>query len=641
MEIKPRKSMLRLAPAAAGFTLAGILPLLVAAQAQAVEFSFAEEEVTGALDTTVSYGQLWRVKGQTEDSINGNDGNRNFDTGLVSEVYKITSELSANYKNYGAFVRGTAHYDTQIMDKRSDYYDNNNPSQPSQAYPNDNYWTDDTRHIAGRSGEILDAYVYGDWDVANMPLNIKAGKQVFNWGESLFYRGGISASNPVDAAAFRLPGSELKEVLVPTMAVGFNLGVTEDFSVEGYVQTEWQETAQDPVGTFYSTDDLFSPGAQTAYDNFAGTGLDTLMPLYASGVMIGAGGLVGNNFIYPYNTADNSIMRVASIGDDIEARDGGQWGFNMKYVVEEWNSTEFGLYFLNYHTKEPNINANFGGYTVKPGALGCGIGPAGCAGLFTIDLLGSTTAQREYVEDVRLYGLSFSTTVEETSVFGELAYRPNMPIGVSTSDDILADTTQQAVLINGAVPGLVLGGNAQIGGQTVNLASNYSNYTRVEMFNASLGTIHNFGPSLGFDSLFTVAEVAAEAYRADSLQYTAWDGTNRYYSSAQNAEYIDVSNNRDNQINRNAYGYTLVAQGTWNDVFAGVNLSPYVAWSHDVEGNSHQAGQFVENNKAYTLGLEAIYLNSLQAEIAYTDFFGSDNGLTDRDNIGLNVKYSF
>ncbi len=37
MQIKPRKSLLRLAPAAAGFTLAGMLPLLMAAQAHALD----------------------------------------------------------------------------------------------------------------------------------------------------------------------------------------------------------------------------------------------------------------------------------------------------------------------------------------------------------------------------------------------------------------------------------------------------------------------------------------------------------------------------------------------------------------------------------------------------------------------------
>ena len=217
MAIPLRKSPLCLAPAKAGFALAGLIPLVLALPAGAVEFSFVDGEVTGSLDTTLSYGQLYRVQGQdkTNDDTNGNDGNRNFDTGLVSEVFKITSDLEANYQNYGLFVRGTAFYDTQIMDKRND----NDDYRPSQSYPNNPYFTDETRESAGTNAEILDAYVYGNWDVGSMPLTVKVGRQVFNWGEGLFYRGGVNTTNPLDAAKFRLPGSELKEVLVPVEAL--------------------------------------------------------------------------------------------------------------------------------------------------------------------------------------------------------------------------------------------------------------------------------------------------------------------------------------------------------------------------------------------------------------------------------------
>lgn len=258
MEIKSRKPVLRFAPAKAGFAFAGVLPLLVAVQAQAVEFSFADNEITGSIDTTVSYGQLWRVQGQdkSNNDINTNDGNRNFDTGLVSEVFKITTDLEASYQNYGVFVRGTAFYDTQIMDKRNDYYDANTPAQPSQSYPRDNTFSRETRHKAGRDAQILDAYVYGNWDIGDMPVSGRFGKQVFNWGEGLFYRGGINTTNPVDAAKFRLPGSEVKEVLVPVEALSFNIGLTDNLSMETFYQFNWKETAVDPVGTYFSETDL-------------------------------------------------------------------------------------------------------------------------------------------------------------------------------------------------------------------------------------------------------------------------------------------------------------------------------------------------------------------------------------------------
>ncbi|PAV49573.1 glycine/betaine transmethylase [Pseudomonas sp. HAR-UPW-AIA-41] len=683
MEIKCRKPMLGLAPIKAGFALAGVLPLLVAAHANAVEFSFAEGEVNGSIDTTVSYGQLWRVQGQdkTNNDINGNDGNRNFDTGLVSEVYKVTSDLEVTYQNYGAFVRGTAFYDTQIMDKRNDYYDANTPVQPSQNYPNDDSFTYETRHKAGRNAEILDAYVYGNWDVADMPVGARLGRQVFNWGEGIFYRGGVNTTNPVDAAKFRLPGSELKEVLVPVEALSFNLGLTDNLSMETFYQFNWKETAIDPVGTYFSETDLFADGGNTAYNQSGslagllspgaaffsgvpnpGVNNTSLYNMLAYGgfsgitgaVAPGTGGLQGSQF------ANGNAFNVADIGTDINAKNDGQFGVSFKYVMEELNSTEFGAYFVNYHSKEPYINADintaYDGITgleynalVTNGNVVAAAGGGGlaaqqrvAAGLLAVDVANQVGARREYVEDIRTYGLSFNTTLDETSVFGELAYRPNLPIGIATTNDLLGQLLGQATQV-------ALGQNVSVGGQSVGLNGNrtLSNYERVEAFNTSIGAIQNFGTALSFDSLFGVAELASEHVRGSDLQYMGLNAStgrveNLYYAGRANGSYAS-GYDRDDQINKNAYGYTLLLQGTWNDVYAGVNFSPFVVYKDDFEGNSHQTGNFIEGRKAYTLGLRASYMNALEAELQYTEFYGAgqNNNTRDRDNVGLNVKYSF
>ncbi|RRV26813.1 DUF1302 domain-containing protein [Pseudomonas sp. o96-267] len=677
MEIKSRKPVLRFAPAKAGFAFAGVLPLLVAAQAQAVEFSFADNEITGSIDTTISYGQLWRVQGQdkTNNDINTNDGNRNFDTGLVSEVFKITTDLEASYQNYGVFVRGTAFYDTQIMDKRNDYYDANTPAQPSQSYPRDNTFTRETRHKAGRDAQILDAYVYGNWDVANMPVSGRFGKQVFNWGEGLFYRGGVNTTNPVDAAKFRLPGSEVKEVLVPVEALSFNIGLTDNLSMETFYQFNWKETAIDPVGTYFSETDLFAEGGNTAYNQsgalagllspnaaffdaspLAGGQNTSLYNLLAYGgfsgvtgaVTPGAAGLGGSAF------ATGDAFKVANIGTDLNAKNDGQFGVAFRYIAEELNSTEFGFYFVNYHSKEPyiyaDINAAYDGLTMAEygallanGNVAAAAAAAGsnaqtvAGGLLAVDVANQINARREYVEDIRMYGMSFNSTIGETSVFGELSYRPNMPIGVAATNDLLGQVLGQATQI-------ALGQNVSVGGQLVGLNSTRSlhNYERVEAFNSSLGAIHNFGNVLSFDSLFGVAELASEHIRGSDLKYVDYQGNSRYYAGRPNNSYIS-GYDRDDQINKNAYGYTLVLSGTWNDVYAGVNLSPFAVFKHDFEGNSHQTGNFIEGRKAYTVGMRASYLNSLEAELQYTEFYGAgqNNGARDRDNIGLNVKYSF
>ena len=659
MEIKSRKPVLRFAPAKAGFAFVGLLPLLVAAHAQAVEFSFADDEISGSIDTTVSYGQLWRVQGQdkTNNDINTNDGNRNFNTGLVSEVFKITTDMEVTYQNYGAFVRGTAFYDTQIMDKRNDYYDTSLAYQPSQNVPKDDSFTRGTRHSAGRNAEILDAYVYGNWDVADMPVGVRFGKQVFNWGEGLFYRGGVNTTNPVDAGKFRLPGAEVKEVLVPVEALSFSVGLTDSLSMDAFYQFNWKESAIDPVGTYFSETDLFGEGGNTAYNNFAGTALAGAITAYR-GLAAAAPLFAPTNGLYAngVNTSFGSILKVADVTEDINAKNDGQYGLSFKYIAEELNSTEFGAYLVNYHAKEPTIYADLNGYQGVniPALIGtaqvqglCGGGGASLAcqqvagGLATVDILGATQAKREYAEDIRMYGFSFNTTLNETSVFGELAYRPNLPVGIAATNDLLGDLVLQgASLANNAGGGL---GSGLISGQQINRNGSVSNSRRVEAFNASIGAIHNFGNVLSFDSLFGVAELASEHLRGDSLKYRAVNGERCIAGRANTSYSTDAAMAKQDCASRDAYGYTLLLSGTWNDVYAGVNLSPFGVFKHDFQGNGHQTGNFIEDRKAYTVGLRASYLNSLEAELQYTEFMGAgqSNSGRDRDNIGVNVKYSF
>lgn len=643
---------IRLAPVAAGFTLASILAL---APVHALEFELMDGEVTGALDTTISYGALWRVQGQdrNNDDINGNDGNRNFDTGLVSQVYKITSDLSLEYENYGAFVRGTAYYDTEFWGSNNYGKESWQGSQPSQAGMNgtrpDNRFLDDAKSISGKNAEILDAYVYGSWDIGEMPLDVRFGKQVLSWGEGLFYRNGINTTNPLDAAKFRLPGSELKEALVPVETLAMSLGLTDNLSMEAFYQFNYRRTEIDPVGTFFSETDLFAEGGHTAYNDFAGTALAAGIDAYAAsaaaiGGLAPAIGITGNTEVY----ADTDISKVASIGGDINPSDDGQFGVSFRYIAENLNDTEFGFYFINYHSKEPTIyadlNDDFEGVDIASlAALNPGSGPigvVGAAGLATVELLGNVNANRQYAEDIRVYGFSFNTTVGDTSFSGEVAYRPNMPIGIATTNDLLGDLVQQGsdLADNSGTDG---DGVITVAGQTIDRNGAVENFERVESWNLSLLAIHNFGPSLSFDSLFGVVEVASEHLRGSDLSYTAFNGDERMFAGRGDCSYSDECTDND-QITANAWGYSAVLAGTWNDVYAGVNLNPYLRWSQDIDGTSHRTGNFLEGRNAMTVGMDAVYLNNLEVGVQYTEFTGNgSNSMRDRDNIGINVKYSF
>ncbi len=624
-----------------GFALLGLASALsFSTVVNAIEFSFADGEVSGTLDTTVSYGQFWRVQGQAKDNdaINGNDGNRNFDTGLASEVFKVTSELEARYQNYGVFVRGTAFYDTQIMDKRTDFNKNNPNNEPSQNYPDNDSFTRDTRHAAGRSGDILDAYVYGTWDVFERPLSARFGKQVFNWGEGLFYRG-VGVANPLNATKYRLPGAQIKEVITPVEAFSFNVGLTESLNLEAYYQFKWKETAMDPVGSYYSTTDIFGAGGEAAYAT-----IPDLIPALAAYDFASAlpGGIgTGPHNATRYIDPTTGTFKVGNVGSDAEARDSGQFGISLHYIAESLNYTDFGFYYVNYHTKEPVQQVDFDGYRgVDMNTLGSILGAQTAQALATVDMSLNSNVRRKYVEDVRVMGVSFSTTVGNASVFGELAYKPNMPIAVSATNDILGDLLTQGLAgISSIYDDNVADSAAcgQVANQRLCRGGRVANYERVEAFNASLGTIYNFGPALGFDSLIGVAEVATEQLHGSSLTYTG------YAPTAEKRKFVGSPDLASNPIDRESYGYTVSMSGTWSDVYAGVNLSPFIVHSYDFKGNSHLTGSFMEGRKAYTVGVRANYMGRFEAGLQYTAFTGAgtSNLIRDRDNVSFDMQYSF
>jgi hypothetical protein len=403
------------------------------------------------------------------------------------------------------------------------------------------------------------------------------------------------------------------------------------------------------VGSYYATTDLFGPGANTAYTVNDDPQLAQLMQFYPLAAQFG---LVGNGPSGPnaYLSPTTGTFKVANIGHDLAARDSGQWGAAFHYIAEELNATEFGFYFVNYHAKEPTVAIDLNGYQgvdiATLGAIAAGLGAAGAEyGLATLDMAGNAMARRDYVEDVQMYGLSFNTTAGSASVSGELSYRPNAPISIASTDDLLADILGQGVLGTTNIYDSNVAGDqacAQVSGKQLCRAGVFENYRRVEMFNTSLSSIYNFGPLLSFDALFGVAEVASQHIRGDSLTYTGFNGSEyqqRKLVSSRDKAYSG-NNAKGNQITADSYGGTVLLGGSWNNVYAGVKLSPYVAYQNDFKGNSDLTGNFSEGSKAYTLGMDASYLNSVEVGLAYTDYLGI-NSLYDRDIVSLTGKYAF
>ena len=242
-----RSGFLRLSASAALLGLA-----LQAVPVHAIEFG--EGEVQGSLDTTISHGITWRVGARDEGrvrnflSANSNDGNLNYDRGIVSNTSKFTTDLDLAYRNFGAFVRATGYID----------FENENGMRDRTPL------SDEARDLVGQELDLLDAYVTGAFDVGDAAVDLRVGRHVLNWGESTFITNGINAFNRFDVSKLRLPGSELREALAPIPMVSLSVAPTYNLSMEGFYQLDWEETVIDPVGTYFSISDYVGAGAREA-----------------------------------------------------------------------------------------------------------------------------------------------------------------------------------------------------------------------------------------------------------------------------------------------------------------------------------------------------------------------------------------
>ena len=97
----------------------------------------------------------------------------------------------------------------------------------------------------------------------------------------------------------------------------------------------------------------------------------------------------------------------------------------------------------------------------------------------------------------------------------------------------------------------------------------------------------------------------------------------------------------DGYVTDSSWGYRIRAAATYNDVFAGINLTPNLAWSHDVDGYSPNSN-FTEDAKALSVGIRGDYLNRYTGSLSYTTYFDGDyNTIVDRDFLSLSLSVSF
>ena len=323
---------------------------------------------------TTSYGIGVRL-GKPSDrllTVNADDANRNFNEGsLTTNRVGALGEMILRMDNYGAVVRASTFYDDVYHRKN----DNDSPATVNKDGDNDAF-TSDARYYSGGRTRLLDAYVFGGWRFDNdTMLDVKAGRHIESWGESLYYPGVNGVQNPSDAVKANQPGVEVKEVLLPVGQVSASYRINPQFTFGGYVQYEWKGTELAPVGSYFSGTDVIGPGREFL-----------ITP-------------TGN---VPYRGTD-------------EPRDSGQWGLQVRYRPVP--ALELSLFHVNYHDKNPATALV--GYDPVP--VGGGLSAFVANGY-----------RVKYFEDIKLTGISASTKLGETQIGAEWSYRDGAPVLVNT-----------------------------------------------------------------------------------------------------------------------------------------------------------------------------------------------------------------
>lgn len=324
---------------------------------------------------TLTYSLSMRAENRAPElvsGINSDDGNRNFDSGsLINNRIAALGELRIEKGRYGVFFRGSAFYDFAYADDESDY-----TRPPSGVYtlnyPDEGGFPEETISRLGHRMRLLDAYIYGSWAIAGTSLSVQLGSQVVAWGQSIYFPNMAGLMAPSDATKSNIPGTSVKQILLPTEQIYLQWGLTRNLSLAAFYQFDYDTTEIPPVGSYFSTSDVVGPGSQF--------------------IRIG------------------SRLKIYK-GEPIKAESGSQWGVRALYSVNL--GTMVGFHYIHAHAKNPT------GVVVRNAA--------------TLRSIRSGQASYHvfYASDIQMYAMSLSTGIAGVGVGAELSYRDGAGVSVA------------------------------------------------------------------------------------------------------------------------------------------------------------------------------------------------------------------
>jgi hypothetical protein len=256
---------------------------------------------------------------------NGDDGNRAFAPGLMSNRLDLVSVLNIAAGEFGLQAGVAAWYDSvyQTRNDNKSAATFNAVSVPPDRFPRA------TRKLNGQYADLGETFVYGNFLLDGMPVSFRAGRQTLLWGESLFFaQNGIAAAMaPVDIIkTLGTPDGYSSNAFLPVGQVSLTVQPHAGLSLSAYYQFEGRATRLPGVGSYFSDRDVLGAGAERA-----------LLP--------------GGQFL--------------THGWDERHPAGGQFGVALHVLLDE---TDLGLYALHANSRYPILTA----YDMPPAPLTSG-----------------------------------------------------------------------------------------------------------------------------------------------------------------------------------------------------------------------------------------------------------------------------
>jgi hypothetical protein len=438
--------------------------------ASAAELELGEWK--GSINTTVVVGTQTRMQSQDQKLMfkangasqgmggnaltgqNDDDSNLNYKKGdKVSTVLKAYSEMRLKREDTEVVLAAKAWYD----------YGQSHDDRPWGNYPNgyrageplsDNGF-DSLAKFSGVA--LMNAYVGQRFSIGGQALDVRLGNQVLQqWGERSSIGGGLAAISPIDIGAFRRPGALAAESTIPVPQITARWQFVDNQSVEAFYQFMFRHSELPGCGTYFAASDYLAEGCNGVFPGGAQT----------DGAKLAAG---------------NFVKRTGTVEPD----DGGQFGLAYRLRLGPIN-TNLALYFAQYHNRLPNLD-------VVKSTRATPYIPGDPGGL-------NAQYGTEYADNVRVWGLSFDSKVASATVFGELTYRPNQPLGLNGTDLLNAflSNTAPTPLRQDAI-------NTAAGGT-------FQAFDRKQMLQLQLGVLQPFKDVLGADTLILAGEAGYRRY---------------------------------------------------------------------------------------------------------------------------------